>query len=248
MPQKILVRKLVRIWSILLIFGLTSLLALQASGQEAEIRPVSVEQPMPDFTLEVYQGGSLSLSQLRGKNVLIVFPRGYAALDVWCTICSYKYVELARAEKEKSVRSRLNTEILIVFPYDRQTVKLWLESLPSQLAKIHDWKYPTDPASLDESGKRRQQRASLLFPEDLSLKPGEIPIPFPILLDSDKKLSRGLGIYSEDWGGSKVPQNIPTEFIVDKKGIVQFKYFAQNTADRPSLNYILKMLDIINSK
>jgi peroxiredoxin len=28
---------------------------------------------MPDFTLPVYQGGALTLSSLRGKNVLILF-------------------------------------------------------------------------------------------------------------------------------------------------------------------------------
>jgi len=40
---------------------------------------VTLEEPMPDFTLPAYQGGVIKLSDLRGKNVMIIFPRGYAA-------------------------------------------------------------------------------------------------------------------------------------------------------------------------
>jgi peroxiredoxin len=41
---------------------------------------------MPDFTLPAYQGGTVTLSALKGKNVMIIFPRGYAAENHWCTI------------------------------------------------------------------------------------------------------------------------------------------------------------------
>jgi len=43
---------------------------------------------MLDFTLPAYQGGTVTLSALKGKNVMIIFPRGYAAENYWCTICN----------------------------------------------------------------------------------------------------------------------------------------------------------------
>ena len=48
---------------------------------------------MSDFTLPVYQGGELNLSTLKGKNVLIMFLRGYSAPGARCTVCDYKYAE-----------------------------------------------------------------------------------------------------------------------------------------------------------
>ena len=59
-----------------------------AAAQEVETKPVTVGQPMPDFTLPAYQGGTVTLSALKGKNVMIIFPRGYAAENAWCTICN----------------------------------------------------------------------------------------------------------------------------------------------------------------
>jgi len=143
-----------------------------AQAQQAEVRPnpVVVGQPMPDFTLPVYQGGLLSLSSLRGKNVLILFPRGYAAENYWCTICNYRYVELAELEKAKK-----------------------------------------------------------------------------ILVDGERKLSKSLGLFQTEWNGSKVDQNIPSVYIIDANRVLQFKYLGQNTVDRPGYDYIMKVLEVINS-
>jgi cytochrome oxidase Cu insertion factor (SCO1/SenC/PrrC family) len=64
--------------------------SLPALSQEQEIRPVTLGEGMPDFTLPVYQGREINLPALRGKNVLLVFPRGCAAEGRWCTICHHK--------------------------------------------------------------------------------------------------------------------------------------------------------------
>src|SRR5512136_2770215 len=109
---------------------------------EPRPQPAIVGQPMPDFTLPVYQGGTLTLSSLRGKNVLILFPRGYAAENYWCTICNYRYVELAELEKAQKIREKYNVEILVVFPYPRDVVTAWLEALPGQLENIRTTKNP----------------------------------------------------------------------------------------------------------
>jgi hypothetical protein len=54
------------------------------------IRPALLSLPMPDFTLPAVQGGDFGISKLKGKNVLLVFPRGKVA-DHWCQICHYQY-------------------------------------------------------------------------------------------------------------------------------------------------------------
>jgi peroxiredoxin len=38
---------------------------------------VALNSPAPDFTLEDYTGKSVNLSGLRGRNVLLVFNRGF---------------------------------------------------------------------------------------------------------------------------------------------------------------------------
>ncbi len=233
------------------VFSAPFLFLLVASGvsQETEIRPVTVGQPMPDFSLPKYQGGTFSLSSLRGKKVLLIFPRGFAAENAWCTICHYRFAELLEIERVSEFRKKYNLEVVMVFPYDQDKVRAWLESLPAQLAKIKDWKYPADPQALDERGKQRMERAKRLFPRDLLWEEGKpVAAPFPLLVDADQKVSKGLGLFTEEWGGSKVAQNIPAYFILDENGVVIFKYVSQNTADRPSHEYLEQVLQCLGGK
>jgi peroxiredoxin len=217
-----------------------------AKPKPPEARPAIIEQPMADFTLPTYQGGEVTLSKLRGKNVMIIFSRGYAAPHTWCSICDYRYAELAELEKTGEIQKKYNVQVLFVFPYDRATVKAWLEALPEQLEKIHEAKFPADPSKLDETGRRRMERWRQFFPRDLSLPKGEIVDPFPVLVDADRTLSKRLDLFRTEWSGSKVDQNIPSVFIVDKNGVLLFKYMGQNTTDRPSYTYLFKVLDVIN--
>ena len=221
--------------------------AQPAARPEARPTPAIVGQPMPDFTLPVYQGGKLTLSSLRGKNVLILFPRGYAAENYWCTICNYRYVELAELEKAQKIQEKYNVEILVVFPYTHDIVKVWLEALPGQLETINNTKNPADPSKLDENAKRRMDRWRQIFPAEYSLQKGEILAPFPILVDGERTLSKSLDLFRTEWSGSKVDQNIPSVYIVDADGVLQFKYLGQATVDRPGYDYLLKVLEVINS-
>ena len=59
-----------------------------------------------------------------------------------------------------------------------------------------------------------------------------------LLVDADRAVSKGLGLFTTEWSGSKVDQNVPTVFVIDRAGIVQFKYFSQNTLDRPGVEYV----------
>jgi peroxiredoxin len=230
---------------LILITGIV-LLSQGAFSQEPEFKPAIIEQPMPDFTLPAYQGGEITLSSLRGKNVLIIFPRGYAAEGRWCTIDDYKYAELLDLEKKEQLRKKYGLEILCVFPYSKDIVKQWLEAVPEQLDKIKDWKYPAEPDKQDEKTRMRTERATKLFPKDLSLEKGSVPTPFPFLIDEDRKLTRELGLFAAEWSGSKADQLIPSEFIIDKNGILKFKYIGQNTADRPSFDYLMRIVEMIN--
>lgn len=219
-----------------------------AQPSEARPSPVIVGQPMPDFTLPVYQGGKLTLSSLRGKNILLLFPRGLAAEGYWCTICNYKYVELAELDKARRIRDKYNLEVLVVFPYSHDIVTSWLESLPGQLESIRKIKNPEDPDKLDDGARRRMERWQQIFPVDYTLEEGEILAPFPVLVDGERKLSKSLGLFQTEWSGSAVDQNIPSIFVVDADGVLQFKYIGQNTMDRPGYDYLLKVLEVVNSR
>jgi alkyl hydroperoxide reductase subunit AhpC len=84
------------------------------------------------------------------------------------------------------------------------------------------------------------------FPKDLTMEKGNVPAPFPLLIDEDRKLTRGLGFFTSEWGGSKADQMVPSVFILDKNGVLKFKYVVQNTWDRTSYEYLAKIPGMIN--
>jgi peroxiredoxin len=212
----------------------------------AQIRPASVQQAMPDFTLPVYQGGEICLSKLQGKNILLIFPRGLAGEDHWCHVCNYQYAELAEREMKKNIREKNDLEILFVLPYSKEMVQEWVDKFADQMEDIENWKNPPDPGRLDERGKRRMEMIRQYFPNSYKFEKGKIPLPFPILIDADRKVSKGLGVFTTEWGGSKIDQNVPTIYIIDKDGILRFKYISQNTFDRPGPDYLLEFVSFIN--
>ncbi len=233
------------------VFGiviLISLLTVPISPlfSDQVIHPVTVQDPMPDFTLVSYQGKEVSISDLRGKNIVLIFPRGLAAEKNWCHVCPYQYLDLAKFEEMKGLRENYNVEILFILPYEANKVTEWVKSFPGLLDDINSWKYPENLNDLDDRGKQRMEMAKKYFPTDFSYEEGKIPFPFPILIDAQQKVSKGLGIFREEWSGSKVEQNIPTIIIVDKEGIVQFKYISQNTFDRPRPEYLMKILSCLD--
>lgn len=211
-----------------------------------EIKPVTVLQPMPDFSLPAYQGGEVSVSRLKGKNMLIIFPRGLAGKDHWCHVCNYQYAELAELELKQQIRQKYNVEILFVLPYGKEMVQKWVDKFSDQLADLEKWKNPADADKLDEKGKQRMAMVRKLFPKSFSYEKGQVPLPFPVLIDDGAKVATGLGVFTTEWGGSQIEQNVPTVYVVDKNGILQLKYISQNTFDRPSPEYILKVLSVLN--
>jgi hypothetical protein len=82
-----------------------------------------------------------------------------------------------------------------------------------------------------------------LFPKKFSMTKDNIPTPFPILIDAERKLSEGLQLFTLFWDRSYVEQNIATIFLLDKTGQVRFKYFSQGTVDRPDAAFLLKFIE-----
>jgi peroxiredoxin len=68
---------------------------------------------------------------------------------------------------------------------------------------------------------------------------GNLPVPFPILLDEKFAAVDRLGIRGD--------LAKPSTYILDKEGQVRFAYVGATTADRPSLKAILQQLDAIPS-
>jgi peroxiredoxin len=228
-----------------LIFGICVLLALPvaATAQAPAIAPVSVGGVMPAFTLQAYQGGSVSLAALKGKTVILIFLRGYAGPGSWCHVCNYQYSELVDVDARQQFRKKANLEILFVLPYAKEVIDDWVDKYPQQLADLEASKNPADPSKLDDAGRQRMERARRVYPKTFKATKGDVPIPFPILMDADRTLSKGLGIFTTEWSGSKVDQQVPTVFVIDAGGIVRFKYFSQNTIDRPGAEYLAKVVD-----
>jgi hypothetical protein len=188
----------------------------------------------------------VTLSELRGKNVMIVFPRGLSRPDSWCHVCPYQHAELAEYEAETDFRARTNLEILFVLPYGHEKIGEWIDAYPQLLRDIEEWKNPPNPAALDDAGRARMERSRGAYPRSFSAVKGEVPTPFPILVDGDRTVSQGLGFFTTDWGGSDAEQNVPTVLIIDPQGVLQFKYMSQNTLDRPPLEYLTRVVDVLN--
>jgi hypothetical protein len=83
------------------------------------------------------------------------------------------------------------------------------------------------------------------YPKTFTIKKGETPQPFKILMDEKHELSERLEIFRTEWWGTSVEQNLPTFILLDNDGKVVFKYISQHTIDRPTSGYLLKIMDAL---
>jgi peroxiredoxin len=218
------------------------LLPCQVFAQNADIKPVTVGHPMPDFTLPTYQGEDITISQLKGKTIMLIFPRGKYQPDVWCRMCAYQYADLVDIEKEKQIRKKYNLEILFVLPYSKEMVEDWVDKFPKKFAEIEAWKNPPNADSVRGGRKEWMEETRRVFPKKFE---GKIPMLFPVLIDDGAEVSKGLRLFTPDWNNGNGPMNIPAVFIIDKNGVLQFKYLSQVTFDRPGFDYLSKVLPCV---
>jgi peroxiredoxin len=218
---------------------LTMFSILSIKCQANQIKPPSLGEKFPDFTLPVYQGGEFTMSQMRGKNVLLIASRGKYAEDHWCAICNYQYADFVSLAAEDSILEKYNLAIVFLMPYSKDILKGWEKAFPEDMKKIEGWKYPENvenqtPDQVNWINYTRQK-----FPKTFTFPDEKVNLPFPILMDANQELSKGLDIFRLEWNGGNAPQNIPSVYIIDTEGNLRFKYISQNTFDRPSSEYIL---------
>jgi peroxiredoxin len=207
----------------------------------AKALTVIAGEPMPDFTLPVFNGGEFSLSKFRGKNILLMFPRGWLG-NSWCAYCPYQYLELEQLEKKSNIKSNNNLEIAFVLPYSSDRIKDWMEKFPDALAAVENNKNP-QPAPLPGSIQADYSEwVKKNFPIRFDVKKDDPHTVIPVLADEERTLSRQVKIFTGFWDGISSEQNMASVFIIDKKGILRFKYIGQMTEDRPSVEYLLNFI------
>jgi peroxiredoxin len=207
--------------------------------------PVFVGEQMPDFTLPIYGGGDFSLSEYKGKNIMLVFPRGWIG-NLWCPVCHYQYLEISEMEKQLNLKKKYNLEIAFILPYDNEKVADWFAKVPQSMQIIDRWK---NPQGQNITPLRRQiaDFVNVHYPKKFDVKAEDVPRIIPVLVDADRKLSKRLYLFTHYWDEVSAEQNIPTVFIIDKTGKVQFKYQSQITFDRPTFDYLIDFIKKIKS-
>jgi len=211
--------------------------------QNEGLFPVTINEQFPDITLQTAQGDAFHLPDLMGKSVMLIFPRGKVTPEVWCPICHYQYLETVMIAEKEKLKEKYNMEILFVLPYSADSLKQWIGAFPQSLQSIHNWKYPNDEAKINENVRLWMEYAREFFPHSFEVSLDKFELKLPVLFDPDRKVSEGLQLFGEEWGGTTVAQNVPTIFILDEDHKVKFKYFSQYTNDRPDGKYILKYLE-----
>jgi len=202
-------------------------------------------EPVPDFTLPQYGGGAFTLSEYRGKKVLLMFPRGYL-VNNWCAYCPYQYLEFEQLEKTRHIMSRYNMQVAFVLPYSQEMIGDWLRRFPEALAAIENNKHPQQPPAPGTIQAAYSEWVNDHFPIDFEVTADDPHTWIPILSDEKRELSRQLKIFTGFWDGVSAEQNMASFLIIDSKGILQYKYIGQMTEDRPSVDFLLEQLKKVN--
>jgi peroxiredoxin len=207
----------------------------------AQAMTATAGDPMPDFTLPVYGGGDFNLASYRGKNVLLMFPRGWTG-NGWCAYCPYQYLEFEQLEKKSNIMAKNNLEIAFVMPYSSERIKDWMEKFPDEMQTIEAIKNPQPPFAAGSIQAEYADWAKGNFPIIFDVKKDDPHNVIPVLVDENRTLSRNLKIFTNFWDGVSAEQNIASVFIIDKNGILRFKYIGQMTEDRPSVEFLLDFI------
>lgn len=220
------------------VFLFLSGISLLTCGQEITLPMLN--EPLSDFSLADQNGQQVRLSDYQGKNVLLIFPRGMVKKDYWCQICHYQYAELAELEKKEQIRSKYRLEVLFVLPYQSDSIVNWVGMFPQQLEIIEGWKYPADTVNQTEKAKSWSIITRKLLPKTIRFEEDQIGTPFPVLADADRRVSAGFKLYKNE---PDAPQNTPAIYLLDKNGILRFKYISQDTKDRPGYDYLFSFIE-----
>lgn len=67
------------------------------------------------------------------------------------------------------------------------------------------------------------------------------PVPFPYLLDEDRKVTKAYGVYHRI-GADAFNIARPATFVIDKGGIIRFLYVGTGQTDRMPLEAVLEVM------
>ena len=211
----------------ILLYSILILVGSSVFAQNNNIFPVTINEKFPDITLQTTQGKDVRIADLTGKNVMLFFPRGKVTPTVWCPICHYQYLEMVMTEENEKLREKYNMEIFFVLPYSSDSLQHWINAFPQSLQAINNWKFPQDEENINENVRAWMEYAREFFPYSFEYSEKDFELKLPILFDPERKVSEGLQLFREEWGGTTVAQNVPTIFILDEEGKVKYKYFSQ---------------------
>jgi len=206
----------------------------------ADLLPAITGEPMPQFSLPVFGGGEFTLSEHRGKNILLMFPRGWLG-NTWCLYCPYQYLELAELEKKEQFRKKYNLEVVFVMPYGNDRIADWFAKFPDIMKTLDGYR---NPAGGPVTGLQKEYSDWIKshYPLTFDLSAGVSSKTFPVLSDEKRSLSKRLKLFTDFWDGVPSEQNISAIYLIDKEGILRWKYISQKTEDRPATDDILKVI------
>jgi len=214
-------------------------------AQNENVFPVTINEKFPEITLKSLEGNDVEINKLEAENILLIFPRGKVTEDIWCPICHYQYLELVQKDMEISFKENYDLDIFFVLPYSSDSLQSWINAMSTSLQTIENWKNPQGENSQNVNVIAWAEYSREFFPISFEHNNENFELHFPILFDPERKVSEGLMIFREEWGGTEVDQNVPTIFLLDKDRKVRYKYFSQYTNDRPDANYLTEYLDFI---
>jgi len=96
-------------------------------------------------------------------------------------------------------------------------------------------KYDAELVLISPSDEKKTKEFLKTAGEELSIK-----TPFPVLIDSERKVVKLYSVLGD--------KAIPSVFVIDKKGMLRFKYIGQDVSDRPPTEHLIEMLEIAHSK
>lgn len=213
------------------------LFSIVVIGQE--LKAPSLGDKIPAFELKSITGKNIKDTDLIGKNTVFISLRGRYNTDIWCAMCYYTYAEMIRSNLDKEMN------IIFLFPYEYEQFEDWKKNYPVFLRLIEKWKNPENYDSLNEEQKQWVQTCRKEFPQDFSDFTENPEFKLDVVSDAGQKYSKRLNLFRENWDGTNVKQNVPCVMLLNKDGIIRFKYLSQHTFDRPDLEYIKKMIEVL---
>ncbi len=226
----------------LLLITLITAFTFNAFCQNENVIPVQVKEKFPDITLTSSNGELVNLPGKSGRNIMLIFIRGKVTPTIWCPICHYQYLEMVDAVEKTNFTKKYDMDIYFVMPYITDSLQNWINAFPQSLSTIEGWKNPENQQDLTQPAREWMDYTRKFFPDNFKYNPDKFKLKLPVMFDPDQKVSNGLMLYKQEWGGTKVEQNVPTIFIIDKKGKVHFKYYSQYTNDRPDADYLIEFI------